>query len=162
MRDEVKKAVEYERFVKSKISNSMMPIGIGLLLYIAGMISLVPVDMKDGGWIICMVFTLIAFYAVDFYMKMFTTAGEKMKLVNIFTKYQMIPVKKEFLIKGKVYLLTRFVVRCTIVFQGINLVMRVITDEKIVCFDTILPTLMMLVIYIFQRIQLHMRAREIK
>lgn len=162
MKEDVRQAVEYELLLRSKISNSMLPVGIGLMVVIAGFLAMIPLDISDGAGVVYLYFIILIGASMDFYLKLFLLAGENKKSVNVYKKFRMIPVSQDFLIKGKVFLLTRFAIRCTIVYQLLHLGMRLIAGKKILCVEAFMVTIIMVVIYTFERIQLLMFARKLR
>lgn len=162
MKEHVRKTVEYELMVRRTVSNSMIPIAIGFLLFLAGIVAIIPIPIQDGGFPIYGFYGIMNLAAMDMYMKMLMNVMEQGKAVNVFTKYTLVPVKKEFLIIGKRALLTRFISRCTVVFQLINLAVRLLAKFPLLCLEAWMPTLVMVVIYMIELLQLNSYANKLE
>lgn len=162
MKADVKRAVDYELLLRSKMMDSMVPIEIGFLVVMAGFLAIIPYNLKEGDAPVFIFFILLACGAMDSYMKVFVQTWENKEAVNVYTKFRMIPVSKDFLIRGQVFLFTRFAIRCTLVWQFLQLCMRRLAGMKLLCVETFMITIVMAAIYLLERIRLIGYAAKLK
>lgn len=153
--------MEYDLMVGECTSDSMIRVVNNILLFPAGLIAMAPIGTEDGILPIYGFFLMLVWFIVDMYMKMFLTVSENGKQVNIFTKYRMVPVSRKTLVSGKVALLNRFMLRCWVAFQGLQLLVRLLPGIEFFRWEALLPSMVLLLIYIAERYQIHSMANHL-
>ena len=147
MREDIKEAMEYELLVRRNVAGYMTPLIIGFFLFLAGILAMIPIAIEDGDLYFFLWFFIMAYLGIHLYKQMSVRIPENSKVTNTFSKYRLIPVKKSTLLKGKAALLTRFVLRCTIVFLMLNWGIRLLAGFELLCIEAFLPLAAMIVIY---------------
>lgn len=162
-REKVDNQIVLEKKISRHTSDCMPDVIRVILCVPAGIFALMPgtaffeeLDMIQ----LAMMFMFFIYLAVVIYMNKFLLIEESGKRINIYTKYKNVPVEKSLLSAAKLVLLTKRCIRYMVVYQGLNLFVRVIwyiiTGRVYWSLLNLWPAAVVLVVYISECIRLRL------
>ena len=164
---QVQKQMELEELIVRHTTDAMKRIAAVMLMVFAGLMAIVPFNNWEWDFspIVTAGFLILFEMGVAFYFKGNLFILENGRNVNVFTKYRMVPVDLKLLVAAKTTCIRNLCLKCTIIYQTINLIVRCAVyipgGQWSWNLWILWPSVIVWLVFLLEYVQIHYAARQI-